>query len=255
MDGIALGCSPTSNVPLVYNPRNKQFHEPETHRLDPYRIPSSMYSNIKYDGGSFCSLVKDGALSQDKAYPPGTHMIQEDPTTWTLHSGTVMAILLDSSQPVEQQLYLIEFDNFTTIFTPIADMPRYTPKPPVSLSPATKNNPLLPDFLQLKKKITYEHDRQYYQGHIGQHEGICQCVYKRHSNCKDKECPPSLILPTTGVASASKESCSPITRCPLSFAILNHSILTQSPTQSVPSTSAKMPHPHFFKLSRQPIPP
>ena len=66
-------------------------------------------------------------------------------------------------------------------------MPKYTPKLPDPLSPATKNNPLLPDFLQLKKKITYEHDGQHNQGNIGQRDGIYRFVYKRHANCKDKQ--------------------------------------------------------------------
>ena len=66
-------------------------------------------------------------------------------------------------------------------------MPRYIPKPPTPLQPATANDPLLPEFLQLKQKVTYEHDGQYYQGYIGQREGIYRFFYKRHANCKDEE--------------------------------------------------------------------
>ena len=172
MDGNTIGRSPISNALLVYNPRNKQFYEPESYRLDPYRIPGSMYSNIKYDGGLFCSLVKYGALVQDKAYPPGTWVVQEDPSTQTIRRGTVMENPLDPSQPVEQQAYLIQSDDFTIISIPIVDMPKYIPKPPKPLSPATKNDSPLPDFLQLKQKVTYEHDGQYYQGYTGQIDGV-----------------------------------------------------------------------------------
>ncbi len=29
LDGIIIGCSPTSNTLLVYNPRNKQYYKPD----------------------------------------------------------------------------------------------------------------------------------------------------------------------------------------------------------------------------------
>jgi hypothetical protein len=53
MDGIIVGRSPTSNALLVYNPRTKQYYEPDSYRIDSYRLPGSVYSNIKYDGGLF----------------------------------------------------------------------------------------------------------------------------------------------------------------------------------------------------------
>ena len=53
LDGIAIGRSPTSNALLVYNPRTKRYYEPDSYRLDPYRLPSSVYPSLKYDGGSF----------------------------------------------------------------------------------------------------------------------------------------------------------------------------------------------------------
>ena len=180
MDGIAVGHSLISNALLVYNPMNKKFYELEAYRLEPYHIIGLIYPNIKYDGGLFCSLVKDGKPSQDGAYPPGTRVVQEDPATRSLCLGTVMDIPLDSSQPVGQKSYLIQFDGFTTISVPITDMPKFTPKPPVPLSTAT-------DFLQLKKKITYEHKGKYYQGYIGQRNGIHMFVYKHHMNCNEEE--------------------------------------------------------------------
>jgi hypothetical protein len=59
MDGILLGRSPTSNAILVYNPRNQKYYEPDSYKLDPYRVPSSVYPTIKYDGGLFVSLHRD----------------------------------------------------------------------------------------------------------------------------------------------------------------------------------------------------
>ena len=64
-----------------------------------------------------------------------------------------MDIALDYSQPVKQQSYLIQSDNLTTVSVPVADMPLFIPKPPVPMSTATNNDHLLPEFLQLKRKI------------------------------------------------------------------------------------------------------
>jgi hypothetical protein len=36
MDGIAVGCSPTSNALLVYNPWTKKYYKPDSYHLDPY---------------------------------------------------------------------------------------------------------------------------------------------------------------------------------------------------------------------------
>ena len=70
LDGIVLGRSPISNALLVYNPRSKSFYEPVDYTIDPHRIPGAMYSEVKYDGGLFCSLKRDVTLSdQDEAYP------------------------------------------------------------------------------------------------------------------------------------------------------------------------------------------
>ncbi len=57
MDGIIIGHSPTSKALLVYNPRNKQYYEPDSYRLDPYRLPGSAYPSIKYDSGLFVNLL------------------------------------------------------------------------------------------------------------------------------------------------------------------------------------------------------
>ena len=57
MDGIVIGRSPTSKALLVYNPRNKQYYEPDSYRLDPYHLPGLAYPSIKYDGGLFVNLL------------------------------------------------------------------------------------------------------------------------------------------------------------------------------------------------------
>ena len=69
MDGIVLGRSPTSNVILVYNPRNQRYYEPNSYKIDPYRLPSLVYPTIKYNGGLFVSLHRDETPVISKPYP------------------------------------------------------------------------------------------------------------------------------------------------------------------------------------------
>jgi hypothetical protein len=71
MDSIAIGCSPTSNALLDYNPRTKQYYELDSYRLDPYRLPSSVYPSLTYDGGLFCLLYRDDNSSMEELHPPG----------------------------------------------------------------------------------------------------------------------------------------------------------------------------------------
>ena len=97
MDGIAVDCSPTSNALLVYNPRTKRYYEPDSYRFDPYRLPSSVYLSLSYDGGLFYSLYRDDNPSKKELHPPGTRIKQLDPSTNMLLAGTVMDIPLHSS--------------------------------------------------------------------------------------------------------------------------------------------------------------
>ena len=55
-DSIVIGRSPTLNAILVYNPCNQRYYKPDSYKLDPYRVPSSVYLTIQYDGGIFVSL-------------------------------------------------------------------------------------------------------------------------------------------------------------------------------------------------------
>jgi hypothetical protein len=72
MDGVVNGCSPTSNVLLVYNPRNCQYYKPDSYCLNSYCLPGSVYPTLKYSGGLFCLLLQDDNLSFEEKYPPGT---------------------------------------------------------------------------------------------------------------------------------------------------------------------------------------
>ncbi len=92
MDGIVIGRSPTLNALLVYNPRNKQYYKPDSYCLDSYCLPTSVYPDVKYNGGLFCSLVRDNNLTMEEKYLPGTRVERMDPSMHMLLAGTVMDI-------------------------------------------------------------------------------------------------------------------------------------------------------------------
>ncbi len=67
--------------------------------------------------------------------------------------------------PTSSPHYLIQFDDGTTRSFIEADMLFFIPKPPVDISNSTH---LLPPFLQLNFKITFEHNGQYHKGYLTQ---------------------------------------------------------------------------------------
>jgi hypothetical protein len=74
MDGIVVGCSPTLNALLVYNPRNKKYYKPDSYRIDSYHLPTLVYPDVKYDGRLFFSLLRDDNPSMEEKYSPGTRV-------------------------------------------------------------------------------------------------------------------------------------------------------------------------------------
>jgi hypothetical protein len=71
MDGIAVDRSPTSNAPLVYNPRTKKYYKLDLYRLDPYQLPSLVYPSLTYNSGLFCLLYRDDNPLMEERYPAG----------------------------------------------------------------------------------------------------------------------------------------------------------------------------------------
>ena len=171
MDDIAIGRSPTSNAMLVYSPctKTKKCYEPDCYRLDPYRFPSLVYPDLCYNGGLFCSLVCDGSAPMEELYPPDMRVEWLDPTSKSLLAGTVMDIPL-SADVLGSPSYLILFDNGTSALIPLTNMPLMIPAPPVPMSDMAASPPahstLLPPFLAINSRITYEHDETYHKGFL-----------------------------------------------------------------------------------------
>ena len=206
MDGIVVGRSPTSNALLVYNPRNKKYYEPDSYRIDSYRLPSSAYPSIKYDGGLFVSLLRDDNPQYEEKYPPGTRVERMDPITNMLVSGTVMDIPFplevspDSDADVTDLPYTVLFDNGTTASIPLSKMAGLIPPPPIVPTTPEGTTTLLPPFLQLNSRITYEHDGQYHKGYLGIKDGVYRFSYKSHVNKRKEDWGvPLPHLPSTWV--------------------------------------------------------
>ena len=179
MDGIVIGRSPTSNAILVYNPRNQRYYEPDSYKLDPYRVPSSVYPTIKYDGGLFVSLHRDDNPAISEPYPPGTRVLDVHAPSGQSLAGTVMDIPFD---PTTSPQYLIIFDDGTSRAVPSDVMPTLIPKP---VTVSSDSNHLLPPFLQPGSKITYEYEGQLHKGFLGQSaDGVYRFSFKSHINKK-----------------------------------------------------------------------
>jgi hypothetical protein len=188
MDGIVVGHSPTSNTLLVYNPRTKQYYKPDNYRIDSYCLPTLVNPDIKYDSGLFCYLLRDDNPLMEEKYPPGTRVGRMDTSTNILVAGTVMDFPI--SQTMTESLvelsYTILFDNGMTSSVPLSEMASIIPSPPVQEETPAGGNHLLPPFLQLNSKITYEHDGHYHKGFLGIRNGVYRFMYKSHVN-KRKE--------------------------------------------------------------------
>jgi hypothetical protein len=69
------------------------------------------------------------------------------------------------------QSYTSLFDNGTTASVPLYEMAGLIPPPPVKVCDSDSHDSLLPPFLRLNLKITYEHKGQYHKGYLGKRDG------------------------------------------------------------------------------------
>jgi hypothetical protein len=98
-----------------------------------------------------------------------------DPSTNMLLADMVMDIPLHSD-PNDSAMYLILFNNGTSASISLADMASLILRPPVlGDGPSTPSydddSSLLPPFLQIGSRITYEHDGEYHKGFLARNTG------------------------------------------------------------------------------------
>ncbi len=75
--------------------------------------------------------------------------------------------LLDPSDNGSVPFYTILFDNGMTASILLSDMASIIPLPPVDVADSDSHNSLLPPFLRLNSKITFEHKGHYHKGFLG----------------------------------------------------------------------------------------
>ena len=199
LDGIILGRSPTSNAILVYNPRNQRYYEPDSYKIDTYRLPSSVYPTIIYDGGLFVSLHRGDVPAISEPYPPGTRVEEPSSSVDSIsRSGTVVDIPMD---PTLTPQYLVQFDDGTTKSFPASKMASLIPPPHPSSSDSSH---LLPPFLRLNSKITFEHEGQYHKGFLSKTPDGPYCfIYKSHINKKQ----PDWSVPLPNLTTTWQDLC------------------------------------------------
>jgi hypothetical protein len=142
-------------------------------------------SSVRYIG-------MDDNPSMEELYPLETRIEQLDPSTNMLIAGTVMDIPLHSN-PTGPAWYQILFDNGTSASIPLTDMASLILSPPVSgdsVSPSSTddNSSLLPPFLQIGSRITFEHDGEYHKGFLTHNSsGTYRFSFKTHVKKKSEE--------------------------------------------------------------------
>jgi hypothetical protein len=159
MGGVIVGCSPYSNAIMVYNPWNRQYYKPDSYQIDSCCLPGSINPTLKYNNGLFCSLRRGNNPSFEEKDPPGMRVERINPFTNLLLAGTVMNIpflhVLSGDNSLPQ--YTILFNNGTTASVPLGKMAGIIPSPPIDVDDSDSHDSLLPLFLRLNLKITYEH--------------------------------------------------------------------------------------------------
>jgi hypothetical protein len=86
--------------------------------------------------------------------------------------------------------YTILFDNGTTSFIPLQEMASLIPPPPIGPlfgDLSSSQDSLLPPFLCINSKITYELDGQYHKGYLTKRDGTYRFSFKSHVNKRSKD--------------------------------------------------------------------
>jgi hypothetical protein len=68
--------------------------------------------------------------------------------------------------------YTILFNNGISMSIPLSEIADIIPKPPVDIATSNSQDSLLPPFLGINSKITYEHNRTYHNGYLGLQDSV-----------------------------------------------------------------------------------
>ena len=192
----------TSSTLLVYNLCNRLYYKLASCRINLHQLPGSVHPTLHYDGCIFCSLLWDDNPPFKEKYPLGTWVERVDPTINMLLAGKVMDISfpLDSSGEASIPNYTVLFNNGSLTFIPLKQMAGIIRSLPISPHDSETAASLLPPFLRLNSKITFEHEGQNHKGYLGFRDGVYCFVYKTHVNKRKEDWSvPLPDLPTTWV--------------------------------------------------------
>jgi len=170
MEGIAIGRSESSNAMVFFNPRTRQYYEPDTYKLDPSRLPSSVWpQEIRYDGGIFADLYRDDNPNVPEHLPPGTRVTLHHPDSSTTTTGTISTIPLKSSSgSIEEESYMVHLDNGTTTPAPMSRLTLLDE--PSNSGPSTQPDDAastsIPSFLAHGSKVTMARNGIYHKGFL-----------------------------------------------------------------------------------------
>ena len=207
----------------------KICYGPDAYKIDPQRIPGSIFLSIKYYGCILFSLHCNRAPSQEKPYTPGTGGIKKIPPL----TNPVQVQLWTSPSTLPSHLRsictLFNFDDSTTttVSVAVSDLHSILPKPQVKLDDADGQHSLLPASCNWKRKSlisTMGSTTKVFLENTMVSIGLSTCTIPI-SNTKNG----GSYFWTYHILvlnSVSNESCSQATILPLSFVKKTHQLLT-----------------------------
>lgn len=186
LEGIAIGRSDTSNAMLFYNPTTKQYYEPDTYKLDPSRLPSTVWPlTIKYDGGIFADLYRDATPHIPEPFPPGTRVLVCTPGAIEPSEGTISSIPLKSETGAnESESYMVLLDNGTATPATLSELRALSSVSTDTVAPTSA----LPGFLAANSKVILAKDGLFHKGFLLHlHNGRYRFSVRHRINSKREE--------------------------------------------------------------------
>jgi transposase InsO family protein len=242
MEGIAIGRSDTSNAMIFYNPRTRQYYEPDSYKLDPSRLPSTVWpSDITYDGGIFADLYRDSNPNVPEHFPPGTRVQVVLPNSSSPTLGTISTIPLKTTTgAVDDGTYMVLLDEGKLIPVASTQLNLFDDNAPVSSDLSPSADTAIPSFLCNGSKVTLAKGGHYHKGFLLHlpHGGFRFTVRHRLSSKREEWGVDLPSFPAEWPILCSENRLIPSWVVP-SFA---HPPLTDPPFMVIPSASATSHH-------------
>ena len=137
---------------VFYNPCTRAYYEPDSYKLDPSRIPASVWpADIKHDGGIFANLYRDTSRSPTLLVAASPYPFQDTNIPLKTTSGDG-----DADQ------YMVQLNNGTMHLSHLRDLASVTV---AHLSDSNTYASLLV-FFACGAKVTMAHNGTYHKGFL-----------------------------------------------------------------------------------------